>query len=76
MEMTFDQFEQAPERTLSVAQERRLNHKHATGDFGGGSFATVQSLVRKGFVAEVGGSYVLTERAAHYLFHYGQDMPI
>ena len=76
--MTFAEYEIAPARTLSAAQERRLNRKYCTGDFGGGSYSTIVSLIRLGYVrSEDGGKrLVLTESAQHYLSHYGSQMPI
>ena len=76
MQMTFEQFEIAPKRTLSAPQERRLNRKHCCGDFGGGSFSTIESLIVQGYVYQSGKIFNLTEKASHYLFHHGENMPI
>jgi len=76
MQMTFEQFETAPKRTLSKSQERRLNRKHCCGDFGRGSFSTIHSLIAQGYIYQSGKIFNLTEKAAHYLFHHGENMPI
>ena len=73
MEMPFEEFEQAPARDLSPAQERRLNRRYATGDFGGGAWKTIESLQCRGFLT---AELALTEKASRYLFHHGPTMPI
>lgn len=73
MEMAFEDFAVAPARSLTAAQERRLNHRHCTGDFGRGTFSTIKSLIAAGYVE---GDGALTEKAAHYIFHYGPQMPV
>jgi hypothetical protein len=74
--MTLQDFEQPPARVLSHAEERRLNHKHCTGDCGGGRFATIASLVRKGHLFDRCGKLEITEKGEHYLFHHGPEMPV
>jgi hypothetical protein len=76
MEMAFEEFEVAPPRTLSEAEERRLNRKYAAGDFGGGQWKTIESLVKKGFAAVDGNNINLTEAGSHYCFHHGPKMPL
>lgn len=73
MDMTFEEFEAVPNRTLSESQERRLNHLHCSGDLGGGRFSTIQSLMDDGYLTQDGK---LTEKAAHYIFHHGIVMSI
>ena len=74
--MPFDEFEQAPVRDLTRAQERRLNWKFVTGDFGRGRFSTIKALSDKGYIEVVRNDLVLTEKAAHYIHHHGPKMPI
>ena len=73
---TLEQFETAPGRCLSEAQERRLNRKHCTGDYGPGKWETINSLINAGYLEDTGKALVLTEKAKHYIHHYGPLMPV
>ena len=37
-------------RVLTPTQEKRLLHFHATGDFGGGKWSTIDVLIRLNYV--------------------------
>ena len=76
MKMSFEEFSTPPTRILSKAQERRLNRKYTTGDCGHGSWSTVLTLIRLGYLEETGGNLVVTEKGTHYCHHHGPDMPI
>lgn len=77
MQMTFEEFEVAPARTLSAAQERRLNRLHLTGDISGGPWSTVESLLNLDYLTMVvGGKIRMTEKGAHYCHHHGCEMPV
>ena len=76
IEMALEEFQHPPVRDLPKAQERRLNRKYATGDFGGGVWSTVKALLDKGHVEASGNGLVITAKGFHYCHHHGPDMPI
>lgn len=59
------------DRELSQAQERRLLAKHTKGDFGPGSWQTIEALLTKGYIVEQDKHLVLTDKGRNYcdLFH-------
>lgn len=63
-------------RILSHAAERRLLSKHLCGDFGCGTWASIQSLIDRGMVAEDGDGLVVTARGREYCDTYHMDMPL
>lgn len=76
MKMSFEEFEAVPNRTLSESQERRLNRFHCCGDFGGGKFSTVKSLISKGYIQQDDKQVSITEKGVHYIYHHGPTMPV
>jgi hypothetical protein len=64
-----------PKRTLSVAAERRLLSKRLIGDFGGGSWSSIQSLLDRGMIAESGKNLVVTPLGVAYCDAWHLDIP-
>lgn len=64
-------------RILSPAQERRLLRRHTTGDFGGGAWSTIQSLVDRGMIVlHPRGFVYVTRRGEAYCNAYHASMPL
>lgn len=78
MKMAFAEFEIAPERTLSAAQEKTLARKYLCGEFAPGSWKSIQVLIRAGYLEtpDGGKTVSLTEKGSHYCFHHGIEMPV
>lgn len=66
MSMSLAEFEVKPTRSLSKAQEQRLDRKYLCGDISGGPWSTVASLIKLGYLT---ADCQLTEKGAHYCYH-------
>lgn len=75
--MTLEEFEVAPKRSLSEAQERVLNQIGCVGTITKRcQYKTIRSLIDSGYLFDAKSAFILTVKGQHYFLHHSSSMPL